>query len=124
MAPGIHLEPETFYHLKNFSGLFLGGTDFEGILGVSVMTLIFLSLWSSQKRKSWHCYLETLNSHIHFSFLFTKIFSRQVYVCVIFCSIEVFPFIHFSQAVRNCHLIILKMEYPLEVIRSLLCNLA
>lgn len=41
MAPGIHLEPETFYLLKSSSGLYLGGTDFEGILGVSVTTLNF-----------------------------------------------------------------------------------
>jgi hypothetical protein len=41
MAPGIQLEPETFYELKNSSGLYLDETDFEGILGVTVMTLIF-----------------------------------------------------------------------------------
>ena len=35
-----------------------------------------------------------------------------------------FPITHFVQAVRNCHLIILKMVYPLELIRSLLFNLA
>jgi len=38
-----------------------------------------------------------------------------------FVILKVFPIIHFLQAVRNCHLIILKMEYPLEVLRSLLC---
>jgi len=36
MAPGIQLEPETFYKLKNSSGLYLDETDFEGILGVTV----------------------------------------------------------------------------------------
>jgi len=30
MAPGIQLEPETFYQLKNSYGFYLDGTDFEG----------------------------------------------------------------------------------------------
>jgi hypothetical protein len=42
MTPGIQLEPETFYKLKNSSGLYLNETDFEGLLCVTVMTLIFM----------------------------------------------------------------------------------
>lgn len=73
MAPGIQLEPETFYQLGNSYGLYLDGTHFEGIPLVIVM-IFFVG-------HPRHCYLEALSSHIHFSFLFTNNFSRQAKVC-------------------------------------------
>jgi len=124
MAPGIHLEPETFYLLKSSSGLYLGGTDFEGILGVSVTTLNFFVFMVIPEEEI----MTLLPWGTQFSYTFFipvyKHFFQTSEGMLFFVILKVFPIIHFLQAVRNCHLIILKMEYPLEVLRSLLCNLA
>ena len=50
MAPGIQLEPETFYQLKNSYGFYLDGTDFEGIPGMTVMASYFFCLYGHPRR--------------------------------------------------------------------------
>ena len=123
MASDIKLESETFYWLRNSSGLYLDGTDFECILLVPVMTCIFFYYGHPRRQNSNIATLrDSVLTYIFHSCL--HIFSRQVKVCYFLCYFEVLSIIPFVRAVRNCHLIMLNLEYPLKVIRSLLCNLA
>jgi hypothetical protein len=62
-------------------------------------------------------------SHTFFISVYTHFFQTSKGMLFL-CYLEAFLVIHFSHAVRNCRLILFNMEYPLEVIRSLLCNLA
>jgi hypothetical protein len=84
MAPGIQLEPETFYQLKNSYGLYLDGTNLEGIPGVTGMALFFIYIFLYGHPRRGNHDIATLRhsilTYISHSCLQT-FFSRQAKVC-------------------------------------------
>ena len=88
MAPGIQLEPETFYQLKNSCALYLDGTDFEGVLGVTVMTFFFPPLL--HPRGGNHDIVTLRHSILTYNlhFCLQIFFTREAKVCYFLCSLS------------------------------------